>query len=178
MMSRTLLRGLMSRTMRARVPRMTRAISTSNVCREEESQSPLQWDMLNSCFVENGAAGFLFPYFVSTEMKLTNESLRSIFDRIDTNGDGVLQREEIMNGFKANGITFRAETVDALMKLADKNNDGVIQYEEFEAMMENLWKTHNVVGVLSQSISFSSHKKTAILHPKFYTQDPSNVGNW
>ena len=178
-MSRTLLRGLMSRTMRARVPRITRAISTSNVCREEESESPLQWDMLNSCFVENGSAGFLFPYFVSTEMKLTNESLRSIFDRIDTNGDGVLQREEIMNGFKANGITFRAETVDALMKLADKNNDGVIQYEEFEAMMENLWKTHNVVGsVLSIYLILSSHEKNAILHLNLYTQDPSNVGNW
>ena len=135
--------------------------------------------MLNSCFVENGAAGFLFPYFVSTEMKLTNESLRSIFDRIDTNGDGVLQREEIMNGFKANGITFRAETVDALMKLADKNNDGVIQYEEFEAMMENLWKTHNVVGsVLSIYLILSSHEKNAILHLNLYTQDPSNVGNW
>ena len=87
-------------------------------------------------------------YFVQTEMKLTNEGLRSIFDRIDTNGDGVLQRDEIMNGFQANGITFRAETADAIMSLADKNNDGVIQYEEFEAMMENLWKTHNVVSTL------------------------------
>lgn len=132
-----------------------RTISTTTTCREE-NESPLQWDMFNSCFVEHGAAGHLFPYFVTTEMKLTNESLRTIFDRIDANGDGVLQREEIMHGFEANGITFRPETVEEIMRLADTNNDGVIQYEEFEAMMEKLWKEHNLVRfALSLSSSFS-----------------------
>ena len=104
----------------------------------------LQWDMFESSFTEDNNLGFLFPYFVTSEMQLNKESLRIVFDRIDTDGNGVLDHDELCRGFENKGIIFTSDTITGLMEIADSNGDGVIQYEEFEALMNRLWKEHNI----------------------------------
>eukprot|EP00939_MAST-03C_sp_MAST-3C-sp1_P003541 g3541.t1 len=100
--------------------------------------------MFESSFTENGSLGHLFPYFVTSEMALNKEGLRAVFDRIDLDGNGVLDHDELCRGFEERGIVFTSDTITGLMEIADKNGDGVIQYEEFEDMMTNLWKESNI----------------------------------
>eukprot|EP00940_MAST-03C_sp_MAST-3C-sp2_P001200 g1200.t1 len=101
-------------------------------------------DIFESSFTEDGSLGHIFPYFVTSEMALNKEGLRQVFDRIDKNGDGVLEHDELCKGFEERGIVFTSDTIRALIDVADTNRDGVIQYEEFEAMMEDLWKKHKI----------------------------------
>lgn len=56
------------------------------------------------------------------------------FRKFDTNGDGLISREELTSVFKilcSNGKSWDAGSIDVLMSAADTNRDGKIQYEEF-----------------------------------------------
>lgn len=81
--------------------------------------------MFESSFTENGSLGHLFPYFVTSEMALNKEGLRAVFDRIDLDGNGVLDHDELCRGFEERGIVFTSDTITGLMEIADKNGDGV-----------------------------------------------------
>ena len=58
-------------------------------------------------------------------------------------GNGVLDKEELIEGFRHRGIRFEGSTIDNLMKVADLNSDGVISFEEFEVMMTGLKRDAN-----------------------------------
>lgn len=71
-----------------------------------------------------------FEQLISNE-QLYQRSL-SAFKRFDSNGDGVISREELAKIFMAMDPDVWTEArVDKLMKAADRNRDGLIQYEEF-----------------------------------------------
>lgn len=65
---------------------------------------------------------------------------RAIYDKIDTNNDGVLQVSEIR---KALGQTVQASLIDKLVKLSDADGNGVIDQVEFVSFVQ-LLKTSKV----------------------------------
>eukprot|EP00828_Plagiopyla_frontata_P016257 TRINITY_DN2120_c0_g1_i4.p2 TRINITY_DN2120_c0_g1~~TRINITY_DN2120_c0_g1_i4.p2 ORF type:complete len:262 (+),score=49.50 TRINITY_DN2120_c0_g1_i4:571-1356(+) len=72
---------------------------------------------------------FLVQYFTTREEK---SQLIKKFQAIDTNGDGVLSRDELIEAYRQ----FKSEEeaiimVDEIMKSIDKNNNGSIDYTEF-----------------------------------------------
>jgi calcium-dependent protein kinase len=51
---------------------------------------------------------------------------------LDTNGDGNLSKEEILNGYKdVFGVSIDEEEVDKMFKQIDIDNNGTIDYTEF-----------------------------------------------
>ena len=74
------------------------------------------------------------------------KKLESVFKQFDTNGDGVLEREELLEGYIQLGKTKKqAEViVDNILKKIDLNNNGTIDYSEF--LMANL----NQEDIISQ----------------------------
>lgn len=61
----------------------------------------------------------------------STEVLRELFDSLDSNHDGVLQYEEVLNGFKSLGIEITPDEVNQIFKDADENGDQVLQFDEF-----------------------------------------------
>ncbi len=57
-----------------------------------------------------------------------NELLKT-FQALDKNGDGVLSRQELLEGYKKTmGVNEATEQVNAIMIEVDKNNSGTIDY--------------------------------------------------
>ena len=57
-----------------------------------------------------------------------NELLKT-FQQLDSNGDGVLSREELLAGYKKTlGAAEAEEEVTKIMQQVDKNNSGAIDY--------------------------------------------------
>ena len=59
------------------------------------------------------------------------EKLKKIFYKIDTNLDGKLSKEELMNAYKLSGIKIKKSQLDKIINSMDFDNNGYIEYEEF-----------------------------------------------
>jgi hypothetical protein len=59
------------------------------------------------------------------------ESLMEVFDRIDDDGNGFIEEDELYIALKAAGMHITRKGLKAMIKVADDNNDGVISREEF-----------------------------------------------
>ena len=55
----------------------------------------------------------------------------SAFKRFDTNSDGALSQQELVNGIKAAQLNMSAAEVKAIFVLADVNQDGEVNFVEF-----------------------------------------------
>lgn len=72
--------------------------------------------------------------FISSQIISSQESknIGELFKVIDTNGDGKLSREEMIEGFKnAADIENIEEYIDKITREADTNHDGFIDLNEF-----------------------------------------------
>ena len=76
----------------------------------------------------SGLAGKLTGVSATTQQK---KELKRAFDKIDTNKDGSVSREELRGILKGLGEAFSDQAVDDMIKKADINGDGKIQFEEF-----------------------------------------------
>ena len=72
--------------------------------------------------------GFISYNFIS-EIEIAN--LRKVFKLLDTNGDGMLSKEELIKGYKDAKITLSEEDLDEFLKRIDNNFNGLIEFEEF-----------------------------------------------
>lgn len=64
--------------------------------------------------------------------KATEEAeLREAFAVFDKNGDGTIERAELMKVMTELGEKLTAEEVDEMIREVDENGDGVISYDEF-----------------------------------------------
>ena len=59
------------------------------------------------------------------------DKLKKIFYKIDTNLDGKLSKEELMNAYKLSGIKIKKSQLDKIINSMDFDNNGYIEYEEF-----------------------------------------------
>ncbi|WP_420082202.1 EF-hand domain-containing protein [Streptomyces sp. JL4002] len=67
---------------------------------------------------------------------MNEAELKSLFDEIDTDGDGRISVAELVEGFKAEGAQEQlAEEVEKAMQ-ADANHDGVLDFEEFRTLLK------------------------------------------
>ena len=65
------------------------------------------------------------------------KELQKQFKDWDTNGDGVLSREEIINGYKKTYGKVDVNEIDNMIKSIDLDGNGVIDYNEFLACSIN-----------------------------------------
>ncbi|KAK9813845.1 hypothetical protein WJX73_001529 [Symbiochloris irregularis] len=68
------------------------------------------------------------------------ETLRDLFQQLDTDGSGGICLPELMDGLKRLGYVVTAEEVEKLMRRLDVNDSGTVEFEEFCAGMID-WKT-------------------------------------
>ncbi|KNC48807.1 solute carrier family protein [Thecamonas trahens ATCC 50062] len=65
--------------------------------------------------------------------RLEDQAIRAAFERLDTDGNGSLDRKEFAVGMRSLGIPVTDRAVDEVFNSADANSDGVISYAEFVA---------------------------------------------
>jgi len=63
------------------------------------------------------------------------EEVVSAFKSMDLNGDGALNKQELMEGMNSFGKSFSQDEVNNVFAMADINSDGEINYTEFVAML-------------------------------------------
>lgn len=69
-----------------------------------------------------------------SELESSRQELMDAFDGFDTDGDGVLSREELVAGLKNAGIRLTKADQKELMAVLDSDGDGTIDYNEFVQM--------------------------------------------
>jgi len=72
--------------------------------------------------------GFISYNFIC-ESEISN--LRKVFKLLDSNGDGMLSKDEIIQGYKDAKITYSEEDLEEFLKIVDNNFSGMIEFEEF-----------------------------------------------
>merc|ERR1719309_1777953 len=63
------------------------------------------------------------------------KSVRQAFKQFDTDNDGAISRQEVVQGMKVSGRDFTSEEIDTLFVLADRDGDGQIDFPEFALIM-------------------------------------------
>lgn len=61
----------------------------------------------------------------------TEDSLWEMFESIDRNHNGEIDKAELRNAFSRSGVTVSSAKLDRFFAEVDKNNDGVISYTEW-----------------------------------------------
>jgi calcium-dependent protein kinase len=60
------------------------------------------------------------------------EEMEKVFKSLDENGDGMLSKEEVLNGYESHfGVPINEQEVDKLFEAVDTDGSGTIDYTEF-----------------------------------------------
>ncbi|XP_059138518.1 calmodulin-like [Physella acuta] len=73
---------------------------------------------------------FSTALFAKDPKEVTRAELQTLFKSIDKDGSGKLDKTEIINLVKEQGLSITDEELDDLIKEADVNGDGLIDFEE------------------------------------------------
>lgn len=57
--------------------------------------------------------------------------MRTVFHQLDKNFDGVLSKEEVINGFEMMGYDYPLEEADRIFEVADLNHNGTLEFTEW-----------------------------------------------
>ena len=64
------------------------------------------------------------------------QELEDAFNVLDKDGSGTLDREELIEGYRAiYGDNFNEDEVDALINMADENEDGKLTHDEYHDLL-------------------------------------------
>ena len=79
--------------------------------------------------MKQSCLGYLVQHFTSVNETI---ELERVFKQLDSSGDGLLSRDELLEGYRLlYGSDFNEQEVDALMEMADANGDGKLSYSEW-----------------------------------------------
>ncbi|KAJ6722411.1 CALCIUM-BINDING EF-HAND FAMILY PROTEIN [Salix koriyanagi] len=73
--------------------------------------------------------------------QLSEDQLIKIFKRFDTNGDGLLSKEEVKRAYNMLGKSFPGVRTWWALHVGDENGDGYISQEEFNKLVEKNYLT-------------------------------------
>lgn len=79
------------------------------------------------------------------------DELKANFAKFDLNGDGVIDKEEVKEIFKAAGDKTPAVKISSMISMADSDGDGKLNFEEFVGVMHQSKKT-GMESVLSSVV--------------------------
>jgi len=102
--------------------------------------------------------------FIASQLlsKKEKDSLSSVFKAFDENGDGMLSKEEIKNGYeKVFGYSINEEQINKMFKAVDLDGSGYLDYSEF------------VVATMNEKNLFSEKKLKAAF--KMFDKDNSGA---
>ncbi|OHS96902.1 EF hand family protein [Tritrichomonas foetus] len=77
-------------------------------------------------------------------------ALKRSFKKLDLNGDGELQPDELSKFMEENGM--KTDFLKAIYRLFDKNNDGVLQFKEFCQYLSACQKTNTTKHYLHRLV--------------------------
>lgn len=96
-----------------------------------EKDVDLAYDLLQNTWTQETRYDDFILYVDELNKSDSTKILRELFDSLDSNHDGVLQYQEILDGFKSLGIEITDDEVNKIFKEADANGDQVLQFDEF-----------------------------------------------
>ena len=68
----------------------------------------------------------------------TNDQLYKLFDSIDKDKSGSIDRDELLKALEKSGVKMANMKVDAMMEVGDENHDGSISKEEFAHIFKTI----------------------------------------
>ncbi|EOY14480.1 Calcium-binding EF-hand family protein, putative [Theobroma cacao] len=71
----------------------------------------------------------------SPSLPLSEEQLRGLLKRYDSNGDGRLSKNELKTAFRSLGLRFSSWRAGRALRHADANGDGFISDEEINELV-------------------------------------------
>merc|ERR1711865_127463 len=121
-------------------------------------------------YLQNGDEGFPtpaapgMPNLADVPAAQLSRYMAKLFQIGDTNGDGVLDADELESLLKKSGFNLSSEIIATLMQKADINGDGVISETEFCA-----------AGVALQQVGFPVEKPAAPPMPDLADVEPAQL---
>ena len=74
---------------------------------------------------------------IRTAVRSAGKSIEQVFNSLDTSGNGSLEKQELVDGFKLYGLELTDSVMVPLWPLFDTDNDGEISLPEFRAFVMN-----------------------------------------
>lgn len=106
-------------------------------------------------------------------MKNTEVELRQLFQNIDRNRDGRLEKSELQQAFRHAGLTVSNRKLDSFFEQVDTNNDGSVSFEEWRyVILLAFFSTPTSVGTWLCTLRKSRWHPT---HRAFSFESPSNA---
>ena len=68
--------------------------------------------------------------------KFDDESLKTLFAKIDKDGNGTVDASELQGELKRHGLMLDNSTIQVMMTTGDANGDRKLDFEEFKAAMQ------------------------------------------
>ena len=95
----------------------------------------------------------------------SESALKALYQRFDTDNDGVITATEFCRFFADLKIRITADEMDQVLNVLDTNNDGVISFEEFMAVVHEsnfMEKTQGYMGISANPHVVPQKKNTRI----------------
>ena len=87
----------------------------------------------------NGNGQINYTEFIAATLSqtclLSDDKIRSVFDKIDSDKNESLTRDELVEALTRNGVPLTQEELDLIISEHDIDKDGNISFEEFKQML-------------------------------------------